>query len=227
MELYEMLSQSVRYPFSKVKRLLILGILLATGYILIIPLIFALGYYMRIIESSLEGSPELPPFNRWKKMFIDGLKYILVLLVYLGVPGIIACILAIFTGIMFYAVMGSIEALSIAWILLTAIIVVVPYFLSYMAITNMVKENSLQAAFDFKKTWKIVKKFGSVPYIAAITMITLLTYIFVLITNTPEMLHMGLIEIYSVSIAVNILINSYLCGFEGKLMALIYQEGIK
>ncbi len=111
MELYEMLSQSVRYPFSNVKRLLILGIFIATGYVIIIPLIFALGYCMRIIESSLEGSPELPPFNAWKKMFIDGLKYILVLLVYLGVPGIVAFILAVFTGVMLFAAnIGSIEA---------------------------------------------------------------------------------------------------------------------
>lgn len=88
MNLSEILSESFKYPLSNLKRMLILGILLALN-ILIIPAILSMGYYIRIIESSFQGSNELPPFNEWGKMFTDGLKYIVVLLIYLGIPAFI------------------------------------------------------------------------------------------------------------------------------------------
>ena len=59
------------YPFSNSKRIMGLGFLLSICSLFIIPAVFAGGYLLRIIENTLSGDYELPPFGQWKKMFID------------------------------------------------------------------------------------------------------------------------------------------------------------
>ena len=73
---------SLRYPFTDLKKLLIVLILVSITvfmgqFILItIPIsIIVYGYMMRIIESTLEGSNEFPAFNDLKKLIIDGIKF--------------------------------------------------------------------------------------------------------------------------------------------------------
>ena len=160
MKLEEILSQSFKYPISNVKRLLILGILILST-IFIIPRILTAGYHIRIIESSFEGSNELPPFNEWKKMVIDGFKYIIVLLVYLIVPTFIGGLLAVIGVILGIMNFGSSYNILIFVVVVMLLVMIVPYFLSFMAVARMVKENRFGAAFEFKEIWKVAKNFGS------------------------------------------------------------------
>ncbi|MBV1767874.1 MAG: DUF4013 domain-containing protein, partial [Methanobacterium sp.] len=229
MNLSEILSESFKYPLSNLKRMLMLGILLALN-ILIIPAILSMGYYIRIIESSFQGSNELPPFNEWGKMFTDGLKYIVVLLVYLGIPAfigvIIVTLIIMFLAYSYVASMGIYAFMGITYSLLL-LIMIVPYFVSFMGIARMVKENSVKASFEFTPVINVIQGFGAGRYIAAIIIFSLLSFLVVLISSIPQMITGNLIIIYGVSIGVALFINSYVNAFGGRLISQIYQEGLE
>ena len=77
---------SFEFSSRKVLNLIILG-LLSLFNILIIPLVFFYGYNYRVVklstQSMINGDDVPPDFDDFKKMFVDGLKYIVVEFVYL------------------------------------------------------------------------------------------------------------------------------------------------
>ena len=50
------------------------------------------GYLIRILKTSFEGSDELPIFNEWMKMFLDGFKVVIVIMIY-AIPVIIIALI--------------------------------------------------------------------------------------------------------------------------------------
>ena len=62
-----------------IKNLAELGILYLIGIIIDF---LVEGYEFRIIQSSLTGTSELPKFNDWIKMFINGFKVFVTYIVY-------------------------------------------------------------------------------------------------------------------------------------------------
>ncbi len=94
------IKDSLRYPFSDWKKILILGFIMLFSTVsnifsfqlnIVIILLFligflisffVLGYLFKIMKSSLNGSTELPKFNSWTRMFKDGIKIYIVQLVY-------------------------------------------------------------------------------------------------------------------------------------------------
>lgn len=104
--LNEIVKDSLRYPLSDWKKILILGIICVFSsnagaidivsilgitnltliwFIFIIgPIIGCLtyGYLFRIIKSSILDIPELPKFNKWIDMFKDGIKIFIISFVY-------------------------------------------------------------------------------------------------------------------------------------------------
>ncbi len=73
MDAGEITSNALKYPLTNFKKVLILGILIILST-LIIPGFLVLGYIFKIIKSTIEDSSELPEFEDWKTMFVDGLK---------------------------------------------------------------------------------------------------------------------------------------------------------
>ncbi len=226
MNLSEILSESFKYPLSNLKRMLILGILLALN-ILIIPAILSMGYYIRIIESSFQGSNELPPFNEWGKMFTDGLKYIVVLLIYLGIPAFIAFMVLIILIYIFAAQITDFYVFLALNYSIFILIMIVPYFISFMGIARMVKENSVKSALELDPVTNVISQFGTGRYITAMVFISLLSFILILISVISQLVTTNLIIIYGISITMALFINSYLWGFQGRLISNIYQEGSK
>lgn len=225
MKLKEIMSQSFKYPLTNVKRLLILGILIAFS-ILIIPGILALGYFIRVIDSNFKGSNELPPFNEWKRMFIDGLKYIVVILVYIGVPFFVASLLGAFVSILLPATLAF-NTFMLIWIVIMILVMIVPYFLSFMGVARMVKEDKIGAAFDFRELLSIIKTIGIGRYAIIILIMTLLTFLCTEILDIAPIYNLNVGSIYIVISLVYIILGSYLIIFEGKLTFILYQEGLK
>ena len=115
MNMSGIIKDSLRYPFSDWKNIIILGIIplsifgtaiffnqksilifiVLIGFLLSI---FIEGYLYRIIKSSLNGMDKLPKFNAWTGMFTDGVKVFIVHFVYL-IP--ILILLSIFTSNLF------------------------------------------------------------------------------------------------------------------------------
>ena len=83
---------SFEFSSRKFLNLIILG-LLSFLNILIIPLVFFYGYNYRVVklstQSMINGDDVPPDFDDFKRMFIEGLKYIVVEFVYLIIPLII------------------------------------------------------------------------------------------------------------------------------------------
>jgi len=116
MNLYRKIKISLKYPFSNVKKWLILFVLFVIANLLVLPkyytfteiflkidviwsfisiiiTIFTLGYCISIIKNSIDYSDEMPSFNI-KSDFINGLKHILVSFVYLLIPILVFVVLA-------------------------------------------------------------------------------------------------------------------------------------
>lgn len=110
----EIVKDSLNYPLSDWKKILILGIilvlsgisgvtvLLGTASIAIISLLAVIGfligflvngYMFRIIKSSLDNAAKLPDFNNWVNMAADGAKVFIVFLGYLIVPILVILVL--------------------------------------------------------------------------------------------------------------------------------------
>jgi Protein of unknown function (DUF4013) len=102
MNISEIIKDSLRYPLTDWKKYLILGILIliVTTFIngpFIVPNLiiigyiigfFVIGYLFRIIKSSLNGNDVLPKFYNWGEMFSDGVKVLIVGIVY-SIPAIL------------------------------------------------------------------------------------------------------------------------------------------
>ncbi len=100
MKIREITKDSLKYPFSDWKKFLILGIIFVIIpilkyfgenvdlLVLFIGIAFVVGllvngYFFRIIKSTLDGKFELPEFNNWINMGVDGVKVYIVYIVYL------------------------------------------------------------------------------------------------------------------------------------------------
>lgn len=186
MDMMEIVYDSLRYPFSDWKKFLILGfiiwissipciaislgqykseIFVPLSIIGIIIIFFTSGYDLRIISSSLSGANELPEFNAWIKMFTDGIKLLIVIIIYL-IPVISIILSLLYSRIdldTFITVLSLLNSdlifysgfyLFIAFLYL---IMIIPLIL--MSIANMAYNNSkLSAAFKFKEIFINISK---------------------------------------------------------------------
>ena len=114
MDVSAIIKESLRYPFSDWKKILILGILVVissiigtaislgytNNYVLFLLIcigfltgLFVNGYMFKIIKTSLNEENKLPKFNAWTGMLIDGIKVFAVSIVYLAVPTFVLMLL--------------------------------------------------------------------------------------------------------------------------------------
>lgn len=225
MNFKELIKDSLTYPFTNKDNILILFVL-TLGQVLIIPAIISSGYLIRIIESTLEGHDELPEFNNFKKLFIDGLKFAIVTIVY-GIPAGIVSIIA-------YSFL-PLNTFIIQWIPFI-ISIIVTFFVNIiflMALTNMVYEKSIKGAFQFKRILSLIKEVGWKKYLIYLGFYTLivegLTLIWMVLTpdylfdyfSTVVMGYNGsiLAIVYLLLLAM---MNTYSAAFESRFRGLIY-----
>jgi hypothetical protein len=107
LDIGDVISDSMRYPTTNWNRVVGLGLLFLVSF-LIIPLFFALGYLFRVIKASLAGSEELPEFEEWGEMFVEGLKVFLVYILYL-LPAII---IGIYSLVVLFSALYSLTYLN-------------------------------------------------------------------------------------------------------------------
>lgn len=165
-------SNALKYPMKDMKKVFILGILTILSS-LIIPGFLLLGYLYKIMESSMEDSSELPQFNEWMLMFVNGLKVFVVLFIYSLVPGILI-LLGTWTALLPMLSMpgaGSLLDPTISLGLVSGIafigigLQIVVSFLIPIALANMVKNDALSAAFRFGEIIAKIRKIGGVDYL--------------------------------------------------------------
>ncbi|MBN2258621.1 MAG: DUF4013 domain-containing protein [Anaerolineaceae bacterium] len=195
------LKQALKFPFSDehwVQKFLVCILLgIASFMIPFIPLVFLSGYYYRISRRIIagDGVTALPDWDEWGKLFVDGIKYLGIVLVYL-IPFILS--------ILFMCLVMSLPMLSALnpsdnWngygadpqmmrtmlsmlalypmIGLMLLISLVTGLFLPPALMHMVGQDTFGAGFHFSAWWKVFRSnLGGflLSYLILFTMVTLL-----------------------------------------------------
>ena len=196
MNIGEIIKDAVRNPLLDLKKLVILGIIILINSIcldyltvignvvvIIISIVIGLlssiisnGYLFKILKPSLAVGAELPDFNDFNDMFIDGIKVLIVSIVYL-IPAIFLIIIFFnesFTNILgiiitnpptiifkvIWGILGGMTILDIQYtIVLLYMIIIIPIL--YLGITNMANnEGKLSTAFKFHEIINKIRIIG-------------------------------------------------------------------
>jgi hypothetical protein len=213
----------LKFPFSNIGRAFGL-LLLFLGSIFIIPIIMALGYIFRIIEHTINGSNELPPFDEWGNMFVDGIKYLVATAIYLIVPNILTFVLSKGMLSSFYAGDSQISLILVSVI---GLVVALPFDLVYiMALGNMVREDRFGAAFDFSKIFGLIGKIGWPKYVLYILIFALIGLLLGILANLGTFLQISFgLGWGAAGILISLLVQVYLVMYQGRYIGLIYRKG--
>ncbi|PKL67131.1 MAG: hypothetical protein CVV28_06910 [Methanobacteriales archaeon HGW-Methanobacteriales-1] len=207
---------SLRYPFTDIKKILTL-FLFFLGSVVIIPGIMANGYLLRIIEHTFEGSNELPDFDNKNELLGKGLELIVVNIIY-SIPAYL---------LLFYipsqiTILPSFQSFIVLLVAALVIEFIVNMFL-IMGIGNLVFEKKFGAAFAFKRILELIKKVGWKKYLAYIVVFTIIVEVFSLIVGllSPFMAFMGMWSLLG-TLFITLLFNTYLFTFGSRFKGLIY-----
>ncbi len=240
----DIFKDSFEYSYKDPKKIFKVGIITLLS-VFIIPLFFVMGYSYNVTRigllGTINGDDPLPNFNKWTKLFVEGIKVFFVRFVYL-LPGTLVFIIPrkmpygmkILPDLSFLAFeMGIVALTLLLWLIF--------YLFSTVAIPNMINNNgSLKAAFDFKEIITIIKSIGVFRYVkfylgciilgfglvmTVFGLIVVLTFsiIFLLqfISNVGAYVIGGLITSLFSLIAALFLLPFFLT-FESRAIALIY-----
>lgn len=229
MDIKFIVKDSMMYPLSNWKNYLILGIILAfssiteisvslgaknftlLGLLTIVGFLIgalAYGYQVKIIRSSLAGFSELPDFNSWFEMFIDGIKVVIVSIGYL---------IPVFLIILSMALFGGISVI----LAILYVIIIIPVL--SMAIAHMVNnESKLSAAFKFGE---IFNKIGSIGWLNLVVWYVVTGILFLIMSFLGFYVNMVIsMDISSIAGAVllSLLIMPYIEMYLYRSIALAY-----
>ena len=265
MNIKEITKDSIRYPLSDWNKILILGIitlfstisgieviavLLNTTnitlvrFLVIIEFIIgllALGYSFKIIKSSLNKVAELPKFNSWVNMFIDGVKFFIVEIVYM-IPAILIILLfaalhpstlgiiesnpTLIDSHILNALIGILNSLGAGiWSLVAVLYTLIIYPISLIAIANMVHTDSkLSTAFKFGE---ILNKISSIGWGKLIMWYIMLGLIYLAV----NLIGMVILIIFSFStfyivglVLVSLTLAPYFYIYLARSLALLYKS---
>jgi hypothetical protein len=147
-------NEALRYPMEGdgwKKTILIGGILTIFGF-LIVPLLAVYGYVIRVIRHRLDGESQPPEFGEWGELLIDGVKVLVIGIVYSIIPGLLfavtvgGSIAAIATGSRGGAAAGA-AGLTIGFLIALVLSLVFGY-VAVAALVNFAAEGRIGAAFD-------------------------------------------------------------------------------
>ncbi|MFP8957310.1 DUF4013 domain-containing protein [Natrialbaceae archaeon A-CW3] len=150
------LNDTFRYPTESedwMRTMLIGGLLSFLGFLLI-PLVFVYGYLVRVIRESREGSQDLPSFDDWGDLFVEGLQVFVIGLVFMLIPLVVAAVtiggavLAMLTGTDLGMVVGA--GGLVLGLLLSMLLTLVFGYVAVAAIVNFALEETFSAAFDLQ-----------------------------------------------------------------------------
>lgn len=164
----EILEDSLTYSLKEFSTIIKLGILDLLSF-LIFPIFLIQGYSYNItnigVNSFIHGNSEVPPFENWKNMFINGIKRSLVILIY-SIPAIILSFWTItninnirFNVVVEYFYLDIGIELTVMILLWIATFIIIS-----AAIPHMTQHNSLKSAFNIRELIITIKKVGILQY---------------------------------------------------------------
>jgi hypothetical protein len=167
------------FPWVEIVTLVIVGVLLS---------LFASGYVVRIYR----GTKPAPDFDNWGELFFDGLKMVIVTLLWLlPVFIIILCVIGLAAG-MAAAGPGSGSLLFLALILIgilvAIIIAIIVSLFSTMAVIRFARTGSITEGLRFSKVKEHIEKIGWGNYIVAVVILTVVRIIVAVVIAIPSLI---------------------------------------
>lgn len=226
MSLTEIFTDSLKYPFSDMIKFCILGVImtisslgsldlgnetltLILGIIGFIASIIAGGYGVSIVKNAIIRSDEIPDFDLQTNL-IDGIKMIILAIVYYIIPFIITVIIAFASGffnqimeVMAYAsqygpdfvnmvpedVAMSLVSSAAITVIIGIVLFVIFTLLLYMGVCRLAKYNSLSEGVDIPEAARDLKRIGIGKIIGwmvlLIVIISIITFISMILTSIP------------------------------------------
>ncbi|MFB2622796.1 DUF4013 domain-containing protein [Methanothermobacter marburgensis] len=221
MDIGEIVNDAIRYPSSDWKKVIILGVLMIAS-VVILPIFLVMGYGFRALKASIAGFDELPEFDEWGEMFVDGLKVFVVQIAYMIVPLII-----IFAGTFGSLTMVSPDTGVITnptaftglggTVIIGVILAIILGLIETIAIAHMAYNDSeLGAAFRFSEILDVISQIGWLDYIIWYIVVGLIAAVIAFVAGL-----LNAIPIIGTIIAV-LIIYPYIQLFWNRALALRY-----
>jgi hypothetical protein len=146
-----------------------------------------LGYSLKVFR----GEKPAPEVTDWGTLFIDGIKYFIVGLIY-AIPFLIVFFVTIGAGIVAMAgdpaaAMGAIGGMLFGFIV-CAIIGLLTWIFATIGIIRFARTGSMGEAFNFKEITATIAKIGWVPYIIALIVLFVVQVILSIIISVIAMI---------------------------------------
>lgn len=251
MNIGDIIKNSLSYPLSNTKNFIVLGllILLAELYsvllslgvrnsivtlLIVLTIIMTIlrgGYNLRVLGSSIAGSDVLPDFENWKGMFVDGIKLIIVSIIYM-IPLIAILVLGGFVMGIIIALSGASGSFGRTMIMFIIAIVglytIIIYPVLLMGYANMANnENNLNKAFKFGEIRAKISGLGLGSYVKWYIG-TGIIYAILLIVGGLIPLIFGLEQIRFVGIIINaFIIGPFAILFLMRSTSLMYRSTLE
>lgn len=233
MGLGEIISDAVRYPFSDITKFLIVGILsllagLSSAFsggdstalaliISIITLVFTVilsGYSVQVIKKGIQHSNEIPDVSPVENL-IDGIKVLIIQIVYYIIPLIIALVFGLLTS----AVSSGFNILE-AGLSISVIVAIIVFILfsifEIVAVARFADTGDFGAAFNIGEVFEYVKKIGILNIILFLIVAAIIVFVLSLILGL-----LSIIPYIGIFIAL-ILVGGFMVLFYYKGIGLLY-----
>ena len=203
-------------------------IIIALHIISFIVCLFILGYQYDVVKFSIDKKSDLPRFNDIPGMFVKGVKYFIVILIYSILPVIL------FAGGVMLAGNSSIFSTVI---LIAGLLFIIAYFLMIMGLNNMIAYDNLKKAFDLKEITANITNLGWGKYIGIIifTMIVMMIISaavnfmlsFIIVVFVALINNQAVTISFIISIIEGLFIYSYITVSLNRVCGSIYRESVK
>lgn len=189
MDVGNVMTDSLKYPSSNWKKVLILGVMILFSF-LIIPLFIVLGYFIRVLKASLAGLEDLPEFDEWVDMIVDGIKVLLVGIVY-SLPAIVIMVVSMIaiwgslssitaiqsTGMSPTTALGMFTGIGFIGMIVAILYMLIITPILYIAIANMAYNEELGAAFRVSEIFGLISQIGWVDLIVWYVVVILIGFV--------------------------------------------------
>ena len=177
-----------------------------------------LGYSLKV----LRGEKPAPEVNDWGTLFIDGIKYFIVSLIW-AIPCLIILFVTIGAGIVALAtdpasVMGAIGGMLFGLIIF-AIVAIITMLLSTIGIIRFARTGSMGEAFNFSAILETIGKIGWGGYIVAQVVLIVVMVIIELIISIPIVIP---VIGFGLDLLIKLVLIAPILVFESRYLCQVY-----
>lgn len=208
------------------------------GIIALVVGILATGYDFRVIKKAINSENTLPKFNNFISMFIEGLKIIVVEIIYAILPIILLSIGFTIIGLGNGGSNATLLSIGSIVCILGFLFTIFMVLVQLMAVNHMIaNDGKISYAFKFKDVVKIIGKVSWIRYIGALFMLVIISIIIGFAANiivsfisvgfmmlSPKNVLLGTIV---ATIIVGLFINPFLSLFTDRALGSLYNERVK